>query len=32
VPGRRLNFIFIALLLYIGLDMLGVFNWLFSRG
>jgi uncharacterized protein len=32
VSGRRLNYIFIALLLYIGLDMLGVFDWLFSRG
>jgi uncharacterized protein len=32
VPGHRLNYIFVALLLYIGLEMLGVFSWLFSRG
>jgi uncharacterized protein len=32
VAGRRLNNIFIILLFYIGLDMLGVMNWLFSRG
>jgi uncharacterized protein len=32
VPGRQLNYIFVALLFYIGLNMLGVFDWLFSRG
>jgi len=32
VPGRRLNYIFVALLFYISLDMLGVFDWIFSIG
>jgi uncharacterized protein len=32
VPGRQLNYIFVVLLFYIGLNMLGVFDWLFSRG
>ena len=30
IPGRVLNYIFIALQFYVALNMLGVFNWLLS--
>jgi uncharacterized protein len=31
VPGKWLNYIFVALVFYVGLDMLGVINWISSR-
>jgi uncharacterized membrane protein YfcA len=31
LPGKKLNYIFVALLIIISLDMLGVLEWIFSR-
>ena len=31
IPGKILNYIFVALLLYVSLNMLGVFGWITSK-